>query len=101
MARGRYSTTPIIDNHHYATFSLPVLSAGYRTLDLLEGVQTFPYTVKQGDRLDNLSFKFFNDAEYAYLLALCNNIKYYWDIRPGDVLQIPFDKEDVLDKLFP
>lgn len=101
MAKSRYSNTAIISSHHYATFSLPVLAKGYRNQDLLANVRTHQYTVNAGDRIDHLSARFFNDDQYWWVIALINGIIYPFSsggFKPGQVLKIPYDLRDVLDK---
>jgi hypothetical protein len=99
LAKSRYSNVPIIDGNHYATWRLPVKSAGYKTIDLLEGVQTIPYTWKIGDRFDKLAAIYYNDDEYYWVIALVNNKFWAWGVNPGDVIQIPVDVRDILRKL--
>ncbi len=102
MARSRYSNTRIIDGKSYGTFRLPVLSAGYRSFDVLEGVRTLEYVFKVGDRLDHLAGKYFGDEGYWWVIALCNGISYPFasgGLSPGTRLRIPFDVQDVLDKV--
>jgi len=103
MSKSRYSDTEIIDDHHYGTFSLPVKSLGYKELNLLEGVKTFDYVFKVGDRLDALAAKFFSQDQYWWCIALINNIQYPFasgGLVPGKVLKIPYDVKDVFERLF-
>lgn len=102
MGKGRYSGTPIIDGHHYATFSLPSRAMGYVELDLLAGVRTVEHTYQLGDRPDRLAAKFFGDETYWWVIMLVNGISYPFSsggLIPGRVLRIPLDVRDVLDKL--
>lgn len=101
MAKSRYSNTSVIANHHYSTFSLPVLSKGYRNQDLLANVRTFEYTILAGDRIDHLAAKFFSDDQYWWVIAMVNRIIYPFSsggFKPGKILKIPYDLRDVLDK---
>lgn len=103
MSKSRYNDTDIINNHHYATYSLPVLARGLRDRNLLDGVKTVDYTYKRGDRLDHVSARFFNDDQYWWVIALCNGIIYPFPsggLVPGRVLKIPVDIKDVFDKIF-
>lgn len=48
------------------------------------------YTVVEGDRLDNLASRFFNNPEYWWHLADANpEIFYPEDLTPGTVIRIP------------
>lgn len=102
MARSRYSNTEIIDGKYYASFRLPVQAQGFRELDLLKGVRTLDYEFKLGDRLDHLAAKYFNDDGYWWIIAISNNIAYPFasgGLVPGRILKIPFNVQDVLDKI--
>jgi hypothetical protein len=102
VAKGRYSDTPLLDGKSYKTFSTPVRSAGYVRLNLLEGVETFDYDYKAGDRLDHLAAKFLGDDQYWWVIALVNDISYPFasgGLVPGKTLKIPTSAQDVLDKI--
>lgn len=102
MAKSRYSNTPVIGQHHFATYRIPSSPGGLRQLDLLEGVRTFMYTIKVGDRIDHLSARFLKDEQYWWVIALANGIDYPFSsggFTPGRQLKIPMDVRDVLDKL--
>lgn len=102
MAKGRYSNTPIIGNHHYSTFALPTRAKGLQALHLLAGVRTVEYTVKVGDRIDHLAAKHFGDDQYWWVIALVNGINYPFSsggFKPGRLLKIPLNVKDVLDKI--
>lgn len=103
MAKNRYSDTAVIDDHHYSSFSLPVYARGYRERNLLDGVKTFEYVYKRGDRMDHLAARFFNEEQYWWVIALVNGIIYPFasgGLIPGRTLKIPFEVKDVLDRLF-
>lgn len=100
MSKSRYSETPVIDKSFLGTTSLPVLSAGYRDLDLLENVRTVEYVFKAGDRFDHIAARFLGDDTYGWLICLVNGIDYPLGILPGTVLHVPLDVNDVLSKIF-
>jgi len=55
---------------------------------------------RQGDRLDNLSHKFYKDPRYWWVLAQANNLgKGTLVVPPGLQIRIPFPLEGLLDKL--
>lgn len=102
MGRSRYQNTPVIDGRHYGTWRLPVRGGGFRELNLLEGVRTFEYEYKRGDRLDHLAAKHWGDSSYWWVIALVNNISYPFPsggLTYGKILKIPFDVKDVLEKI--
>lgn len=102
MPKSRYAATPIINNHHYGTFSVPVRALGYRGNNLLEGVRTFDYVVQVGDRMDHLAARYLGADEYWWVIALGNGIDYPFSsggFGPGVTVKIPLDVKDVLDKI--
>lgn len=99
MARSRYIATPIIDNNHYATWSIPAFARGYRTLDMLKGVATVEYIWKKGDRFDILAAKHWNEDTYWWLIPLSNNITSPFGIAPGRRILIAVNHNDLLAKL--
>jgi hypothetical protein len=47
------------------------------------------YTVA-GDRLDNISFEFYGDPEFWWIIATANNLRRdTWYVTPGTQLRIP------------
>lgn len=103
MSKSRYLNTPVVDGRSYGTFALPIRSKGFRELNLLEGVRTVDHIFKQGERLDHLASRYFNEEEYWWVIALVNGIKYPFasgGLTPGRVLKIPVDIKQIFDKLF-
>ena len=101
MAKSRYSDTQILENH-YKTFSLPKKSLGYAQQNFLENVKTQDYTIIAKERLDHISFKFFGDEQYWWVLAVVNNINYPFasgGLIPGKTIKIPLELQKVLDRL--
>lgn len=101
MGRSRYSNTATMSGS-YVTFTLPSQGAGFAELNMLDGVQTTPYTYQVGDRLDHLAARFYNDDSYWWIIALANNINYPFasgGLIPGRVLQIPVDPKSILNQL--
>lgn len=102
MSKSRYSSTPIIENHHYGLTRFPSRSGGLREIDLLAGVQTVDYVIKVGDRVDNLAARFFHDESYWWVICLVNKIDYPFasgGFRPGVTLRIPVNVNDVLSRI--
>ncbi len=97
--KSRYADNQIIDNHHYATYSLPTFARGYRSFDLLAGVATEDYVWKRGDRFDKLAGLKLNDDTDWWVICLCNNITYPYGIVPGTIIKIPLDASEVKNKI--
>jgi hypothetical protein len=95
MGRSRYFRTPVVDNG-YATFGVPRTNQ-YRD-DTFRGITVIEYKVKLGDRLDTLAAKYLNDDTYWWMIALVNNMMMP-TLSPGDVIRIPTDPAEILDRI--
>jgi nucleoid-associated protein YgaU len=78
---------------------LPQSYHGLNEVDLLANLKTYDHTWQHGDRLDKLSNKFYGDDQYAWLIALVNNIGYQLGIQPGTVVRVPVEVIQVLERL--
>jgi len=48
------------------------------------GIQYFPYVIKDGERPDNVSYKFYNDPTYDWIILLVNDMYSIYDDWPKD-----------------
>ena len=102
MAISRYSPTPVIDDHHYGTWSAPARSMGLVPFDAFEGIKTFEYVIKKGDRADHIARRFLNDESYWWIICLGNGINYPFSSggwTPGRTIKIPYDISTIIDRL--
>ena len=54
---------------------------------------------REGDRLDNLAFKFYNDVEKWWIIAQANHIgKGTLAIEPGIQVRIPVEIQDIINE---
>ena len=97
MARGRHSRLSRIGDREFETFTLSQTNR-IKSPDTFQGISTFEYVVRRGDRLDHLAARYLNDEAYWWTIALVNNIVLPF-IEPGTKLRIPFDIREVLDRL--
>ena len=97
MARGRYDRLGIIDGNKYETFQLEQTN-WIKEPDTFNGIKTFTYTTKTGDRLDHLAARFLNEDRYYWVIALINNLMMPF-VPVGTKLNIPVDVNDVLDRI--
>ena len=102
MAKTRYANTDVLEDYHYASWKVPVKSAGFKEINYLENVRTFEYTIKVGDRPEHLASKHYGDDGYWWVICFANGINYPfksggWTI--GKTIRLPFNITDVLDKL--
>lgn len=97
MGRSRHARLEIIDGNQYETFTLEQTNS-IKEPDTFEGIRTRQHKVVFGDRLDHLAAKYLNDDEYWWIIALVNNLVCPF-ITPGQKLKIPFDAQDVLERM--
>lgn len=58
------------------------------------------FTIMEGDRLDILVEQIYgSDPEYWKAILLYNNIGYFFDVQPGDVIKFPYDINQVLARI--
>lgn len=108
----RYLKTKILDNDaefyeflrkkrgnvkslsHYAT---PIL----RQPDVSDraSLNTTAYIWKFGDRYYNLANQYYKNVDYWWVIAWYNGYPTEADIKPGDVIDIPLNLEQVLNVL--
>ena len=51
--------------------------------------KSFPYKIKDGDTMKKISYMFFNDTSKVNVLIKSNNLRDEYDIKTGQVLEIP------------
>lgn len=92
MPGSRYDNNNIY-KEHYTTFKrIPQQQ--------LNEIDSFEYSLKFGERLDQLAFKNYGDGKLWWIIALVNNVGFeFSDIKAGDIIKIPFDVEDVYSLL--
>jgi nucleoid-associated protein YgaU len=101
MGKSRYSSNGTVGDMLATRPLAPVVADGLDQTDLLSGIKFTNYTVQRGDRLDVLAARFLNDDTYGWVIALVNGISYMLGLTPGQVLRIPNDVRDVLDRVLP
>tara|TARA_R110000824_G_scaffold32672_4_gene105325 strand:+ start:1346 stop:1684 length:339 start_codon:yes stop_codon:yes gene_type:complete len=62
-------------------------------------VRSAPYIWKYGDRLYNLSFQYYGDTRYWWVIAWWNGYGIEADIKTGATLSIPMNLEKALTVL--
>lgn len=64
-------------------------STGNISNDIDTGKKLFRYTVKSGDTVDKIAGEFYKSKEAAQLIMLKNNLKNKWDLKVGQVIELP------------
>lgn len=98
MGRSRYAGTPVVDSHHYETWTDPT-STNPLGPDILDGVDTLEHILSAGDRLDVMAHKYYGDSEYWWVIALANRIQDPFSLTVGQRLRVPIDARTILNKV--
>lgn len=98
MGRSRYSTSAIIDDTHYETWSDPTTTNPFGP-EILNGVDTVDHIITVGERLDTLASVYYGDEELWWIIALANRIIDPFSLAIGTRLRVPVNARQVLDKV--
>lgn len=98
MGRSRYASNPIIDGHHFETWTDPTASNPFGP-QILDGVDTIEHILHAGERLDILASTYYGDEELWWIIALANRIHDPFSLTVGSRLRIPSDARQILDKV--
>ena len=47
------------------------------------------YTLKEGERIDQIAFRYYGDASYWWVIAAASGIGWSLQIPPGTILRVP------------
>lgn len=100
MARSRYGQQDQADTAHYGTYDKIIESGGFKDVDLLDGVRSFEYILREGERLDIISSRYFHEDKYWWIIALVNKIDYPLGLPAGTKLRIPYDVKEIFKKIY-
>jgi len=98
MGRSRYAGNEVFDADHYGTWVDPV-SRNPLGPDVLDGVTTVDHVIEAGQRLDVLAYKYYGDPDYWWVIALANRIIDPFSLTVGQLIRIPSNVLDVLNKV--
>tara|TARA_Y100000592_G_scaffold100924_1_gene183768 strand:- start:17599 stop:17931 length:333 start_codon:yes stop_codon:yes gene_type:complete len=76
---------------HYETPRLRNPTIAERT-----AIVTQPHIWSYGDRLSNLSFKYYGDVRYWWVIAWYNGVALEGDLINGDLMEIPINLRETL-----
>ncbi len=85
----RYANTVRISGSYFGTFDFPDALS-------LSSVPTITIRTTAMDRLDTLAARYLGNDDYWWMIAVLNKIEWAFDFRPGDLLRIPVDVNDLL-----
>ena len=72
------------------------LTSNLRRAVLSGAISVNRHVLKEGERLDTLSFDFFGDSSMWWVIAGCSGIGWGMQVPPGTVLQIPTRIDQVM-----
>ena len=91
----RYASLPTyMRNGKLVYFSAPALNSS-----LFQGMQMSLYQVSETDRLDKISYDFYDRGDLGALILAANNLSYPGDLRAGMMLNIPLDYKTCLQAI--
>ncbi len=91
MSIDRYRFTQKMKNDCYGTTRYPKFPKKSTDLYIIS---------REGDRLDNLAYEFYEDPRYWWILAEVNKLGHgTFNIEPGIQLRIPLPINDLTSKL--
>lgn len=57
------------------------------------------FLVQEGDRLDIIAEQIYGKPDYWRAIAIYNDIDYFFDVKPGEIIKLPKDINQILDRL--
>ena len=97
MAFSRYVYAPRkrsdLDQRYVGTVKI---NSKIRRAVLRGDISVSRHILKEGERLDTLSFRYFNDSSLWWLIAACSGIGWGLQVPPGTVLNIPTQVNQVM-----
>lgn len=92
MPNRYYKRIDIVNNTFYR-------APNYVNLDL-SNIRGREIEIREGDRLDIIVQRLYgSDPQNWKALALYNDIGYFFDVKPGKVIRLPYDIQEVLDRI--
>ena len=107
----RYKKTRMFDNdeeyYEYLLENRPVKSVTHYETPILKnptiaqrmGIVSNQHVWKYGDRLSNLSYKYYGDVRYWWVIAWYNGVAMESEIFNGDLIEIPINLRATLKVL--
>ena len=91
MANRFYRNAKIIDSKYY---SIP--NFVYADFSDIPGKE---FLIQEGDRLDIIAEQLYGDATLWKAIMLYNDLGYFFELVPGNVIKLPLDINQVLARI--
>ena len=94
MSTSRYRSDTLIRNGQ-------LKRTAFATTKIREAIKRGDITattviLKEGERLDHLAARYYDDAQYWWVLAAASNIGWCLQVPPGTVIRVPVNLGSVL-----
>ena len=96
MGTSRYFRSNVVNRNTFVNRSLSYKIHNAVHQNLLE---TNQYVLTAGERLDIIAGKYYDDANYWWVIAAASGIGWNLQVPPGTLLRIPTDISKVLSLL--
>lgn len=63
------------------------------------GIKAEEIPVQSGDRLDIIAESRYGNPDYWKAIAAFNGIEYFFELKDGDIILLPYRIEDVLERM--
>ena len=91
MASRYYRNTKVEDGKYYS-----VPDFVYTDFSDIPGKE---FVIEEGDRLDLIAEQLYGDASLWKAIMIYNDLGYFFDLNPGDVIMLPYEIEKVLARI--
>ena len=91
MANRYFRNAPIIDQKHYG-----IPDFVYADFSDIPGKE---FLVQEGDRIDIIAEQVYGDATLWKAILIYNDLGYFFEMVPGDIIQLPLDIGAVLARI--
>ena len=99
MGLSRYSFVPTINFNGRVIYRTNQLS--FKIFEAVESntIQYSTHVLKEGERLDTVAGKSYNDSKYWWIIAAASGIGWSLQVPPGTFLKIPNNLNEVFREI--
>ena len=95
MGLSRYSFIPTINFNGKVIYKTNQITSKIFDATEQNTIQFNTHVLKEGERLDTLAGKFYNDASYWWIIAAASGIGWGLQVPPGTFLKIPTNLNEI------
>lgn len=91
MTNFYYKNSLIVDDKYY---SVPdFVNKDFSDIEYKE------FVIEEGDRPDIIAEQIYGNANYWKAILIFNDIGYFFDVKPGLVIKLPLDIQQVIERM--